>query len=467
MNITRLLCAASAVVLLALAAPALAASPTRVAPDSPGCLVRSAPPDVGASELWRVHVSDRLLELRLHSSAMQGSQGVFVLLPSHYDASGATRYPVLYLLHGALDDYTSWPRNGVAGIVGDLPVIVVMPDDGKDGSYSDWYGMVPGATSPIPSWETYHIDELVPFVDRTFPTVADRSGRFIAGLSSGGSGTMKYVAAHPGMFGAAGSFSGAVDTDLDYPNYPNISEALWGVTALPGYGPDGHCTWGDPYTQHVVWLDNDPTYLAENLKGTPLFLACGNGSPGPYDSSSPGFDPTEYEVSAMNQEFVKALDANGIPHTDEFYGNGTHTWPYWKRDLAHFLTWLKPKLAAPVTAPSAMSLRSARPAFSAWGWQFNAFHDVREFVYLEDVSARGFAVTGSGDLDVVTGALYRPGWDYLVQASGSVPVDAIADAGGRLHLHVGLGPSHDVQQYDFGAGATRQWVHRAVEITPT
>ena len=288
-----------------------------VAPDSPGCLVRTAPPKIGISELSRANVTARLLDLRVHSEAMQGTQPVYVLLPSNYDASGATRYPVLYLLHGALDDYTSYPRNGIEQIVGDLPLIVVMPDDGKDGSYSDWYGMTPGLGGPIPSWETYHTKELIPFIDSAFPTSADVSGRFVAGLSSGGGGTMKYVAANPGLFGAAGAFSGAVNTDQDYPFYPIVSEALWGVTLIPGYQPPGFCTWGDPFTQRVNWLDNTATYLAENLKGIPLFLACGDGSPGPYDGPNSGTDFVEYEVWAMNQSFVTALGAAGIPHTDQ------------------------------------------------------------------------------------------------------------------------------------------------------
>jgi acetyl esterase len=74
----------------------------------------------------------------------------------------------------------------VAGVVGDLPLIVVMPDDGPDGGYSDWYGLRVGESGEPPAWETYHTRELIPYVDATFPTVASRGGRFVAGLSSGG-----------------------------------------------------------------------------------------------------------------------------------------------------------------------------------------------------------------------------------------------------------------------------------------
>jgi diacylglycerol O-acyltransferase/trehalose O-mycolyltransferase len=448
----------------ALSASVSAAPATRVAPDSPMCVVRASPPTVGISELSRTRKSDRVLELRLASSAMQDTQPVSVLLPSGYDPSGATRYPVLYLLHGAFGSHADWVDHGVAQIVGDLQVLVVMPDDGPDGSYSDWYGMVPGATDPIPSWETYHLSELVPFIDRSFPTAADRSHRFIAGLSSGGGGATKYAAARPGLFGAVGSFSGAVDTDIDYPNYANISEALWAITLLPGNGPDAHCTWGDPYTQRVVWRDNTAAPMAENLKGTALFLASGTGEPGPYDAGAPYTDPVEAEVWAMNQELVKELDARRIAHSDDFYGPGHHAWPYWTRDLAHFLTWLRPRIGAPVPAPAAFSHHASRERFAAWGWRFHAVRDVAENTYLEGVSKAGLAVTASGRLHVITAPLYTAGARYAVTVDGGSPRTVRARSGRRLRFGLDLGPSHATQQYDFGADATKGWTHLRVRI---
>ena len=46
-----------------------------------------------------------------------------------------------------------------------------MPDDGYDGSYSDWYGLIDGATGPVPAWETFHVRELIPFIDSHYPTM--------------------------------------------------------------------------------------------------------------------------------------------------------------------------------------------------------------------------------------------------------------------------------------------------------
>src|SRR3984893_7597278 len=106
----------------------------------PRCVARSAPILLGATEAGRVNVDPRLQDITLHSQAMRGDVHVDVLTPTGYDPSSGMRYPVLYLLHGALGTYKDWPANGVEALVGDTPVIVVMPDDGRDGSYSDWYG---------------------------------------------------------------------------------------------------------------------------------------------------------------------------------------------------------------------------------------------------------------------------------------------------------------------------------------
>jgi len=434
----------------ALASLALVSQAHAATVDSPGCVVAPAPQAGTLTEVGREQVSARVLDITLRSPAMGGEQHVNVLLPAGYDAS--RRYPVLYLLHGAFGSYKDYVANGIEPIVGDAQVIVVMPDDGPDGSYSDWYGTLAGVPERAPAWETYHLAELVPYVDATFPTTGRR---FVAGISSGGAGAMKYAAAHPGMFAAAGSMSGAVNTNHARPFYPTISEALWLITLLPGYGPDGHCTWGDPYTQEVVWQDNDPTYLAENLRGTALFLTCGDGN-GPDGS----YDPTESEVWAMNQEFVKALDARRIPHTDHFYAPGTHTWEYWEPELARFMTWLRPRLGTGPARPAAFAVRSARARFAAWDWRFAARRDVREFAYLEGVSRDGLTATGSGALDVTTAPLYKPRRAYLVDGRTTT-----ADDAGRLRFTVDLGPSHQLQQYAFTPEDTAPWTRARVRIS--
>ena len=475
----------SRLVIAALAVTAVAAVPVRaaVAPSSPGCVARATPPVAGKLSVVSTKALDaRVTDYTLDSPAMQADVHVNVMLPVGYDPSAATRYPVLYLLHGALGGYMNWFGDGdVEQLIGERRLIVVMPDGGYDGSYSDWYGLLANQTGPVPAWETFHVKELIPWVDATFPTLADRGDRFIAGLSAGGGGSTHYAADNPGLFGAVGSFSGANDNLEQYPFYPSLSEALWTATDAPGDGPDGHCTWGDPYTQRVYWENNNPTYLASNLKDTPLWIASGNGIPGPLDPSLTP-DPsnvggslssdggtaaaaaTEMEIWDMTKSFVKALNAAGIPHTDYFYGDGTHSWPYWQRDLTDFLEWLTPHIGHPLPAPRTFDYRTADTSFSAWGWQFHVTgRDVMEFVYLKNVGRRGLDALGSGTLAVTTAPLYAAGAEYEIQSAGGTRL-VRADANGRLEFNVELGASHELQQYRFGRLATRGWTGSSVLI---
>ena len=465
---------------LALSAPgAVAASPSPVAPNSPGCAPRATAPRPGSLTLLSAKALDpRVTDLTLHSSAMDQDEHVNVMLPVGYDRNGSTRYPVLYLLHGALGGYMNWYTDGdVERLIGNLPLIVVMPDGGYDGSYSDWYGLLQGQTGPVPAWETFHTQELIPYIQSHYLVRSSRAYRFIAGLSAGGGGATHYAADNPGLFSAVGSFSGANDNLEQYPAYPTLSEGLWLATDAPGDGPDGHCTWGDPYTQRVFWENNNPTYLASNLRGTRLWLASGNGLPGPLDPSltpdpsNPGQSVsnagsvaaaglTEAEIWDMSKSFVKALDAAGIAHADYFYGDGTHSWPYWQRDLTRFLGWLAPYIGRPLPAPRQFSLRTARTDFSGWGWTFHVTNrNVDEFVYLSDVGPDGLHAQGSGSLTITTAPLYSPEGTYLVNGQA-----LRADNTGRLHFTVALGPSHEVQQYRFGPAATAGWQRSTVTI---
>ena len=460
---------------MALGGPAIAraqaATPT-VAPASPVCKVRTQPPVAGLTLLSTAQVPGhpRVSDLTFASSALNAQVHADVLLPPGYDPTASTRYPVLYLLHGHGGNHTDWVTNGMEKAVGNLPVIVVMPDGGFDGWYSDWYGSdIDGhVPNPPPAWETFHISELLPWIDANFPTIADRRGRAIAGLSMGGFGAMSYAARHPDLFAAAGSFSGAVDMDLAYP----VAGGVVGVGAnfQNGKAPDD-CVWGDILTQDVRWRDHDPTELVNSLNGLSLFIACGNGFPGRFD------DPTRYNFGAalieggalyMNQGFDQALTAAHVAHTTDFYGGGTHTWPYWIDDLAKFAPQMTAAFAAAPAVPPAVpfAYESAASRFSVWGWTFAPQRDVTEMTYLSGVGAAGLDASGSGTLWVTTAPLYRPGASYVVTGAGPGSMNAPADQQGRLHFVVDLGPSHEVQQYAFGPQAESTFAHAHVSINP-
>lgn len=429
---------------------------------------RATRPEIGVAEVSRRALSERSWEITLASKAMQRDEHITVTLPVNYDASGRTRYPVLYLLHGSLDNHLAWWNNGAEAVIGERQLIVVTPNDSANGSYTDWYGSFTGSGETPPKWESFHVREVIPFVEANFPVRSDAAGRSVAGLSSGGHGAMKYAAANPGLFGSAGSFSGAVNTTYSFPagtySYPLTEAGLGATSLIPTQGPIHHCAFGDAVVQEAYWKDNDPTYLAENLKGIPLWLSTGDGTPGPYDAV-PYADPVELQVSYMTLAFAAQLDRHAIPWTNDLYGAGTHSWPYWLRDLGLFLNWLEPQFQRSALAPPAkFAYRSARPEFSAWDWHFAIHRKVQEFVYLDDVHAGGFTVAGSGVLDVLSAPLYLAGAAYEI-AVGEARSRATADAEGRLLFSVDLGPAHAENQRDFSDAAADAWTHRQVRIT--
>lgn len=125
-----------------------------------------------------------------------------VLLPEGADHKGP--FPVLYLLHGLTHDYSSWMRNTNLGRhVAALPLIVVMPDGHRSFYCND----------PRPdglAYEDHIINDVVGFVDRTFPTIRDRSARAIAGMSMGGFGAMMLALRHPDLFSVVCPQSAAI-----------------------------------------------------------------------------------------------------------------------------------------------------------------------------------------------------------------------------------------------------------------
>lgn len=435
---------------------------------SPFCIRRTAAPKVGLTPLGSTQLADRLTERTFRSEALNGQTvGISVLLPSNYDPSGATRYPVLYLFHGRSGDHTDWAKKGGIAAV-DQPVITVMPDAGTVGWHADWMGeerFGPDKGKPPPAWETFHIAELIPWIDSNYPTRTDRSGRAIAGLSMGGYGAILYAARHPEIFGVAGSLSGQIDMLAGYPFVP-LTQAYAGnlfEMALPD-----PCVWGDPIRDRIVWEDHSPFQLYSNLRGVNVFLAAGNGVPHKL-SKDPVQMVTEIvgEVAfrRMAQGFAKRLDAAAVSYRTHFTRGG-HGWTLWPSQLTALYPYVLETASAmgAASSQSAFSYRSAERKFSAWDWSFETTRAVREFTYLEDVGPGGLRAWGSGSLKVTTAAIYQAGRLYDLRFNGSTPVVIPADGQGRLHFTVDLGPSNLVQQSRFDATAKAGFVNNVVTI---
>lgn len=376
-------------------------------------------------------IDARLTELTLHTAAVSGETRVRVLLPADY-GSTKRRYPVLYLLHGALNDEKAWTEQGDAeAITAGLPLIVVMPDSGQGGGYADWFN---GGVGGPPEWERYHVDQLLPFVDARYRTVARRSGRAVAGLSMGGFGAMSYAARHPDLFAAAAAFSGAVDTN----NPLDIA-----VTGDEPFGPRP--------TQEIRWRARNPWDLAENLRGLRLVLRTGDGKP--------VGDIVEDVVHQMNVGFHARLDGFGIAHTWDDYGAGTHTWPYWQKDLRETLPQLMATFRDPPAPPRSVTFRAVEPSYSVYGWRVAVKRPALEWSELSGATRRGFTLSGSGTASVVTPRFFAP--RARVRAGGRL---LRADPHGRLHVAITLGPGNPAQALT--SGAVTRVFRRHVTLSP-
>ena len=139
----------------------------------------------------------------------------YVYTPADYDRQRDARYPVLYLQHGAGENETGWTKQGRANLILDnliaagkaKPMIVVMETG---------YATKPGATpvqgptgaATIPNaFEEVVVKDLIPTIDGSFRTLANRDNRAMAGLSMGGGQTLQITSANLDLFAWIGSFS--------------------------------------------------------------------------------------------------------------------------------------------------------------------------------------------------------------------------------------------------------------------
>jgi S-formylglutathione hydrolase FrmB len=430
---TRSAALALALASLAMAAPAQAA-------------------DAGLVNTDTAQLSPRLQELTFTTPALDAPTKVRVLLPENYDASGLTRYPVLYLLHGSFGDQTDWTVKGdAANLTAPYPLIVVMPETGSVGNYSDWYNYGRFGT---PMWETFHIGQLLPWIDAHYPTDGTREGRAVAGLSMGGHGSMGYAARHPDLFAAAGSFSGAVDTN-------NLFVQPLTANAGPMMGKPLDSVYGPRATEEVRWRGDNPVDLAQNLRG--MFLQVDTGDGGAGGPGGDSGDPVEADVYQMSVAFHRRLDELGIPHIWNYYGPGGHTWYYWSRDLRQFLPRMMDAFAG-AKPPATFDYTAIEPAYDVFGWHVAIDRPALEFSELRGAGRGGFSLSGSGKAQMTTAPYWTPGTLLTVtteNGKGTTTQSLPADAAGRLSLPLTLGPANPEQQYSPNAAAwmatTRGW----------
>ncbi|WP_316519687.1 alpha/beta hydrolase [Kitasatospora brasiliensis] len=259
-----------------------------------------------ADDGFGLHIVDRnegdarMWYYRFATAEIGWQPAVNVLLPDDYHTSGRT-YPVLYLLHGGLQDFIEFDHQGVRDWTAGKPLIVVMPDGGQAGWYSN-----PVSTNVGPrNWESFHLNQLVPWIDANFRTYAEYDGRAVAGFSMGGFGALKYAAKYWGHFASVSAHSGPASLRRDngaVVHWANLSAAVKDLA--------GGTIYGAPlWDQARVTADN-PVERLESYRNKRIFLVAGT-SP---DPTNPFDQFNETEVLAGQREFRALLDNAGIPY---------------------------------------------------------------------------------------------------------------------------------------------------------
>ncbi len=163
-------------------------------------------------------------ECQYWSESEQAMRRCFVYTPAEYEVKKNAKYPVLYLQHGMGEDERGWHQQGkMANILDNniaagkcVPMIVVMDYGncgyifgGRKGETRDQFGA---------SFGKILIDEVIPYIEKTFRVKTDRLSRAMAGLSWGGKQTFDTALTNLDKFAYIGAFSGAIfmGPDTDY-----------------------------------------------------------------------------------------------------------------------------------------------------------------------------------------------------------------------------------------------------------
>ena len=434
-------------------------------PPAPTCTSGSAPLSVGT-------VACQTVTTHLLGDGIQAPFAYYV--PPECAPARRVECPVLYLLHGFGGDYTEMvgtpatPSAWVSSLTSappagfesapwlhadpkawnaatHLPIILVAPlgqtlaggygpGPGLDSYWADWNpryaagGDSPRYSTPPPRFESFLLDELVPYVTATFPTGRGRAWRAIGGVSLGGFGAYKDGLHHPDEWTSMVSVSGAMNflfapgidpsstpasvgvqppVPLPHVNLPALT-GLLPRTGLPSQAQTfltALDALGDPVADQAYFRGNTPRDLAMN--GTLGIDGFVNDTipRRTQDVADPVSVAFEDVVLPMNIDMQMAFADEKIPNTFAIH-QGLHSDAYrnaWLRGLEEFAY---ARLAHPdgsghvAAAPAAFNYRTVSSAFSIWGWHVSVKRAPVEFLTMRDVSCHGLSLQGTGRVTV-------------------------------------------------------------------
>jgi enterochelin esterase-like enzyme len=228
------------------------------------------------------------------SKALGTDRKLMVYTPPGYETS-AERYPVLYLLHGAGSDETSWTQRGQAHVILDnliadgklKPLVVVMPF-GFAAARAPGSGRGDAAENKMQreGFAKDFLEDVIPIIDSTFRVYTDRDHRAIAGLSLGGAQALALGLSHTELFSRVAAFS-------------------------PAMGAGNNPATGGVDFEKVL---ADSGQINSQIKF--LWVSCG----------------TEDTLFQSVQQFSGQLSQHKVEHIFRVTG-GAHNYPVWQRNL--------------------------------------------------------------------------------------------------------------------------------------
>lgn len=155
---------------------------------------------------WNLNNPPTLQHNTFHSKLVGSNVGYTISLPEDYHSS-SDRYPVIYFLHGGVQNENSNWDSTIPMMLEATPalepVIVVFVNGGTRTFYTD----SPDGKRPV---ESVIISELIPHIDQTYRTKAERSQRSIEGISMGGFGALSLAMRHPDLFRSVVAYAPAL-----------------------------------------------------------------------------------------------------------------------------------------------------------------------------------------------------------------------------------------------------------------
>ncbi|PKW16551.1 alpha/beta hydrolase [Saccharopolyspora spinosa] len=255
-----------------------------------------------------------------HSAAIGRPKSVTIALPPGYSRTGRP-FQVVYLLHSFGGNRHSWlscPR--VAEHAARHRLILVLPESGRAWFINDDRGR---------RYEDYLVGEVVLRVDARFNTVADRTGRAVAGFSMGGAAAVFQTLRHSDVFSVAGSNSGAFGAARRVGDPYHRHRGDRGL--MMPTERDHERVWGPPGSR--VRRRYDPrNLLVERDRTAPLavYLDVGLG---------------DFErMIAMNRAMREELLTHGVPHEYRERPGG-HDWRFVDAGAEHLLGFVRAHLA--------------------------------------------------------------------------------------------------------------------------